>query len=98
MGNNLFNELIMIYIKKLILSNILTNFFLNYPISICTFKKVDLNQKGYAPYFMNDKEAIISLLNEFANPKKMAQFFVDNATPDFLFIRPSGNPIDAKGF
>jgi len=47
---------------------------------------------------MNDKEAIISLLNEFANPKKMASFFVNNATPDFLFIRPSGNPIDAKGF
>ena len=47
---------------------------------------------------MNDKETIISLLNEFANPKKMASFFVDNATLDFLFIRPSGNPIDAKGF
>ena len=47
---------------------------------------------------MNDKETIISLLNEFANPKKMASFFVDNATPDFLFIRPSGNPINAKGF
>ena len=47
---------------------------------------------------MNDKETVISLLNEFANPKKMASFFVDNATPDFLFIRPSGNPIDAKGF
>jgi len=47
---------------------------------------------------MNDKETIISLLNEFANPKKMASFFLDNATPDFLFIRPSGNPIDAKGF
>ncbi len=30
--------------------------------------------------------------------KKMASFFVDNATADFLFIRPSGNPIDAKGF
>ena len=30
--------------------------------------------------------------------KKMAQFFVNNATPDFLFIRPSGNPLDAKGF
>ena len=42
---------------------------------------------------MNDKEAIISLLNEFTNPKKMASFFVDNATPDFLFIIPSGNPI-----
>ena len=47
---------------------------------------------------MNDKETIISLLNEFANPKKMASFFISNATPDFLFIRPSGNPIDAKGF
>ena len=47
---------------------------------------------------MNDKETIISLLNEFANPKKMASFFVENATRDFLFIRPSGNPIDAKGF
>ena len=47
---------------------------------------------------MNDKETIILLLNEFANPKKMASFFVNTATPDFLFIRPSGNPIEAKGF
>ena len=47
---------------------------------------------------MNDKETIISLLNEFANPKEMASFFVKNATSDFLFIRPSGNPIDAEGF
>ena len=30
--------------------------------------------------------------------KKCPHFFVENATPDFLFIRPSGNPIDAKGF
>jgi len=47
---------------------------------------------------MNYKETIISFLNEFAIPILMASFFVDNATPDFLFIRPSGNPIDAKGF
>ena len=47
---------------------------------------------------MNDKETIIALLNDFANPKIMASFFVNNATSDFLFIRPSGNPIDAKGF
>jgi len=47
---------------------------------------------------MNDEEIIISLLNEFANPEKMATFFLNNATPDFLFIRPSGNPLDAKGF
>ena len=46
---------------------------------------------------MNDKETIIALLDKFANPKKMASFFVENATPDFLFIRPSGNPINAKG-
>jgi len=43
---------------------------------------------------MNDKKTIISLLDEFANPKKMASFFVNNSTPEFLFIRPSGNPID----
>ena len=49
-------------------------------------------------FFMNAKETIISLLDEFANPKKMASFFVDKSTPNFLFIRPSGNPIDAKGF
>ena len=54
--------------------------------------------EGLRPFSMNDKETVISLLNEFANPKKMASFFVNNATSDFLFIRPSGNPIDAKGF
>ena len=47
---------------------------------------------------MNDKETIISLLNEFANPKKMASFFCWQFNSWFLFIRPSGNPIDAKGF
>ena len=25
-------------------------------------------------------------------------FFIKNATLDFLFIRPSGNPLSAKGF
>ena len=47
---------------------------------------------------MEDRDKIISMLNEFANPKKMGSFFVKNATSDFLFIRPSGNPITAKGF
>ena len=47
---------------------------------------------------MTDKETILSLLDEFANPEKMGSFFVDNATSDFLFIRPSGNPINAEGF
>ena len=47
---------------------------------------------------MEDRDKIISMLNEFANPMKMGSFFVNNATADFLFIRPSGNPITAKGF
>ena len=47
---------------------------------------------------MTEKEQIISLLNELATPQKMGSFFVNNSTPDFLFIRPSGNPISAKGF
>ena len=47
---------------------------------------------------MNHKETIISLLIEIVHPKKLASFFVNNATPDFLFIRPSGNPIDPEGF
>ena len=47
---------------------------------------------------MSDKEKIISLLDELASPGRMGSFFMNNATPDFLFIRPSGNPISAKGF
>ena len=47
---------------------------------------------------MTDKEKIISLLNEFANPEKMASFFIKNATSNFLFIRPSGNPTNAYQF
>ena len=47
---------------------------------------------------MTDKETILSLINEFANPEKMASFFINNATSDFLFIRPSGNPLSAEAF
>ena len=51
-----------------------------------------------SPFFMTDKESILLLLNDFADPEKMASFFVENGTSEFLFIRPSGNPIDAEGF
>ena len=47
---------------------------------------------------MTDKEKIISLLDELASPEKMGSFFMNNATPDCLFIRSSGNPIITKGF
>ena len=47
---------------------------------------------------MSSKEEILSILEAFASTEKMGSFFLDNATSDFLFIRPSGNPIDAEGF
>ena len=47
---------------------------------------------------MSSKEEILSILEAFASTERMGSFFLDNATADFLFIRPSGNPLDAKGF
>ena len=47
---------------------------------------------------MTDKEKIESMLYELAKPEKMGSFFIDNASPEFLLIRPSGNPITAEGF
>ena len=49
-------------------------------------------------FFMTDRETIESMLYELATPQNMGSFFVNNATSDFLLIRPSGNPISAKGF
>ncbi len=47
---------------------------------------------------MTDKDQIISILNAFASTDRMGSFFIENSTSDFLFIRPSGNPLSAKGF
>ena len=47
---------------------------------------------------MTDKEKIESMLYELAKPEKMGSFFIDNASSEFLLIRPSGNPITAEGF
>ena len=47
---------------------------------------------------MSYEEEILSNLEAFASKETIGSFFLDNATPDFLFIRPSGNPISAKGF
>ena len=46
---------------------------------------------------MRDKDKIIELLEGFS-ANDYGEFLLDNSTKDFLFIRPSGNPIDAKGF
>ena len=45
----------------------------------------------------SDEEKIIQLLENFT-AGDFGEFLLDNATKDFLFIRPSGNPIDALGF
>lgn len=41
---------------------------------------------------------IRSLLQEFASADRTSDFFLDHGTDDFIFIRPSGNPLDAEGF
>ena len=46
---------------------------------------------------LSDEEKIIQLIENFT-ANDYGEFLLDNATKDFLFIRPSGNPIDALGF
>ena len=46
---------------------------------------------------LSEEEKIIQLIDNFAT-NDFGEFLLDNATKDFLFIRPSGNPIDALGF
>ena len=46
---------------------------------------------------LSEEEKIIQLLDNFT-ANDYGEFLLDNATKDFLFIRPSGNPIDASGF
>ena len=46
---------------------------------------------------MSSKAQILSMLEVFACTERMGSFLIDNATHDFLFIRPNGNPINANG-
>ena len=46
---------------------------------------------------VSNEEEIIQLLENFT-AGDFGEFLLENATKDFLFIRPSGNPIDALGF
>ena len=46
---------------------------------------------------LSEEEEIIQLLDNFT-ANDYGEFLLNNATKDFLFIRPSGNPIDASGF
>ena len=46
---------------------------------------------------LSEEEKIIQLLENFT-AEDFGEFLFNNATKDFLFIRPSGNPIDASGF
>ena len=46
---------------------------------------------------LSEEEKIIQFLDNFT-ANDYGEFLLNNATKDFLFIRPSGNPIDASGF
>ena len=46
---------------------------------------------------LSDENQIIQLLDNFT-ANDYGEFLSDNATENFLFIRPSGNPIDVMGF
>ena len=46
---------------------------------------------------LSEEEKIIQLLENFT-ANDYGDFLLNNSTADFLFIRPSGNPIDASGF
>ena len=47
---------------------------------------------------MNDKERIFALLENFTAAECYGEFSIEHGTKDFIFIRPSGNPINASGF
>ena len=46
----------------------------------------------------NVQDEILSLLENLAAAEYYHEFLRENGTRDFVFIRPSGNPIDADGF
>ena len=46
---------------------------------------------------LSDEKNITQLIENFT-ANDYGEFLLINATEDFLFIRPSGNPIDASGF
>ena len=46
---------------------------------------------------LSDEKIITQLLENFA-ANDYGEFLINNSTEDFLFIRPSGNPIDVMGF
>ena len=82
-------------------------------LSLILEEEVIKNLKNYAVREgISIEEYVIKVLEEFNNVEenKIIQlidnfsandygyFLLNNATKDFLFIRPSGNPIDALGF
>ncbi|HSG02461.1 MAG TPA: DUF3804 family protein [Marinobacterium sp.] len=41
---------------------------------------------------------IRNLLEKVSSPERFGDYFLTHGTEDFIFIRPSGNPLDAQGF
>ena len=47
---------------------------------------------------LKEIDKILNLLENFTAAECYGEFLKENATEDFLFVRPSGNPIAADGF
>ena len=47
---------------------------------------------------MTSQEQIVALLENFTAAECYGEFLAKYATKDFIFVRPSGNPINASGF
>jgi len=47
---------------------------------------------------LKEIDKILNLLENFTAAECYGEFLKENATEDFLFVRPSGNPISADGF
>ena len=49
-----------------------------------------------APFLMSNTKSIEDLINGYATSED-SSFLILNVTDDFLAVRPSGNPISARG-
>ena len=49
-------------------------------------------------YMSKDLDEITTLLEKYTSENERGTFFLTHATDDFKFIRPSGNPIDSRGY
>ncbi|MBI77844.1 MAG: elongation factor Tu [Rhodospirillaceae bacterium] len=45
-----------------------------------------------------EKDKVLEVINGYIDQHGDGKYFLNNSTPDFKFIRPSGNPVDANAY